>query len=66
MLTGNLVSSAHAEAGDRSGRATRLLHNCNNYAASGFCAWGIQGRGGRKDGNGGWLHTAIPLEALRT
>lgn len=66
MLTGDLVSSAHAEAGDRSGTTIRRLHDGSIYAASGFCAWGIQGRGGRRAGSGGWLHTAIPLEALRT
>jgi hypothetical protein len=65
MLTGSLVSSPQAQAGDRSGTTTRPLHDGSSYAASGFCAWGIQGRGGRKDGSGGWLHTAIPLEALR-
>ena len=56
MLTGNLVSSAHAEAGDRSGTATRLLHDGNSYAASGFCAWGIQGRSRRA---GAYSSTAV-------
>lgn len=46
MLTGDLVSSVHAEAGDRSGTATRLLHYGSSYAASGFCAWGNRAAAG--------------------
>lgn len=47
MLMEALDSCVHAGAEGSGAQATRPLHDGNRCAASGFCAWGIQGRSRR-------------------
>jgi len=56
MLTGALDSCVHAGAEGSGAQATRPLHDGNRCAASGFCAWGIQGRSRRA---GAYSSTAV-------